>query len=185
MTKDQEMVRTLWEERQIEKVMLRFGRSLDIGDWAAYQRCFTEAVNIDFKRLTGFDEVRVSAQQWTEFARLFQTPMRRQHAYSNFIVDVTGDTAHAIVYFAARCWRATDMGEPHYVQYGWYEVWFERSAQDWRINRLRHDLLWIEGNAGVVDIQEPELAKTAQAVFSTQNMEAARVYLAAFAANTG
>jgi hypothetical protein len=58
-------------------------------------------------------------------------------------------------------------------------VWFERRKDDWLINRLRHDLLWIEGNAGVVDAQEPELAKTAQAVFSSTHIEAARAYLSA------
>ena len=177
MITEHRMIRTLWEERQVQKVMLRFGRTLDTGDWAGYQACFTTVLNIDFKRLTGFDEVRVSASLWTDFARLFQTPMRRQHAYSNFDIDVDGDAAHAIVYFSARCWRATDMGEPHYVQYGWYEVWFERVGEDWKINRLKHDMFWIEGNAGVVDMQEPELGKTAQAIFSTQNMQAARVYL--------
>jgi hypothetical protein len=179
VSSDEDKIRLLWEERQIEKVMLRFGRSLDTGDWVAYRSCFTDLVNIDFKRLTGFDEVRLDAHLWTEFARLFQTPLRRQHAYSNFDVKITRDAAHAIVYFAARCWRATDMGAPHYVQYGWYEVWFERRQDDWLINRLRHDLLWIEGNAGVVDAQEPELAKTAQAVFSSGHIEAARAYLSA------
>jgi hypothetical protein len=177
MSTEQEMIRVLWEERQIEKVMLRFGRTLDTGDWAGYRECFTDLVNIDFKRLTGFDEVRLSAKLWTEFARLFQSPLRRHHAYSNFNVDVSGDVAHAVVYFAARCWRSIDMGAPHYVQYGWYEVWFERKAAEWKINRLRHDVLWIEGNTGVVDTQAPEFAKISQAVFSPQHMQAARDHL--------
>ena len=80
MKTDREMLRALWEERQVNKVMLRFARSLDTGDWSAYLDCFTAPVNID--------------------------------------------------------------------------------------------LLWIEGNAGVVDAQKPELAKDSQAVFSAQNMAA-------------
>ncbi len=50
-----EKINALWEEKQVLKVALRFGRALDTGNWPAYRSCFTNPVNIDFKRLTGFD----------------------------------------------------------------------------------------------------------------------------------
>lgn len=56
---DAEKIGVLWEERAITSVMLRFGRALDLGDWPAYRSCFIDPVDIDFKRLTGFEEVRV------------------------------------------------------------------------------------------------------------------------------
>lgn len=50
MTTDQKLLE-LWEDKQVSKVMLRFGRALDTGDWGAYRSCFTDQVNIEFKCL--------------------------------------------------------------------------------------------------------------------------------------
>ena len=168
------------EEKAIEKVMLRFGRALDTGDWVAYRSCFTDVVSIDFKRLTGSDEVSVSADDWTLFAEQILTPVRRHHVYSNFNVEVEGESAYAIVYMTARHWKATDLGASDYTQYGWYDVWFVRHESTWKIRRLKHDFQWVEGNNALFDMSEPELAKTMGRVFSAENAQAARLALAPF-----
>lgn len=181
MPVDADKLQILWDERAITQVMLRFGQGLDLGDWRLYESCFTNAVNIDFKRLTGFEEVRISAALWTRFAREFQTPVRRHHSYSNFDIRLAGDAARAIVYFSARCWRSTDLGETHYVQFGHYDVRFRRLGDAWKISRLRHDYAWIEGNMGVIDAGNKGLAEAAALVFAPDNVAAARQHLASCA----
>jgi hypothetical protein len=166
MTTNADRLQAMLDERDVEKVMLRFGRALDTGDWASYRSCFTDPVDIDFKRLTGFDEIRVSADDWTEFAERILSPVRRHHVYSNVNVTVTGESATAVVYMTARHWKSTDLGTSDYTQYGWYIVAFVRNAEGWKIRRLKHDFQWVEGNNALLDMSEPELAKTMSRVFA-------------------
>lgn len=167
-----EKASALWEEKQVMKVILRFGRALDTGNWAAYRSCFTDPININFKRLTGFDEVRIGADLWTLFAEQILTPVRRHHVYSNFDMTIEGDHAHALVYMTARHWKSTDNGTSMNTQYGWYDFWFERRGDEWLMNRIKHDFQWVEGNGGLLDVHEPELVKTMQKIFTTENIEA-------------
>lgn len=177
MTNEEKLLE-LWEERQVMKAMLRFGRALDTGDWTAYRSCFTNPVNIDFRRLTGQSEVRVDADLWTRFAEQILSPVRRHHVYSNWDIKVEGDRAYALVYMTARHWKSTDIGTSSNTQYGWYDVWFERHDGEWLMNRIKHDFQWVEGNGALLDVHEPELMKTMAAIFCAENVEAAAAVLA-------
>lgn len=178
MTNEQ-MLLELWEDKQVSAVMLRFGRALDTGDWAAYRSCFTDQVNIDFQRLTGVPEVRVDADLWTVFAEQILSPVRRHHVYTNWDIKVNGDRAYALVYMTARHWKGTDLGASDYTQYGWYDVWFERTAKGWLIYRIKHDFQWVEGNNALLDMSEPALAETMRKVFSPENIAAGAAALQA------
>lgn len=175
---DADKLALLWDERAITKVMLNFGRALDTGDWPLYRSTFTDHVLIDFKRLTGCDEIRVSADDWTDFAELILSPVRRHHTYSNFHIDVDGDKAFAVVYMTARHWKATDLGVSEYNQYGWYDVHFERHSDKWLIARIKHDFQWVSGNNALFDMSEPNLAASMAKVFCDQNRTAAIAALA-------
>lgn len=169
-----EKINALWDEREVIKVMLRFGRSLDTGDWPAYRSCFTNPVNINFKRLTGFDEVSVDADLWTLFAEQILTPVRRHHVYSNFNVELDGDRAYLLVYMTARHWKSTDNGCSMNTQYGWYDVWFERRDGEWLMNRVKHDFQWVEGNGALLDVSDPPLVATMGKIFCEANFAGAR-----------
>jgi hypothetical protein len=177
---NEEKLTALWDERQVMKVMLRFGRALDTGNWASYRSCFTDPVNIDFERLTGQPEVRIGADLWTKFAEQILSPVRRHHTYSNWHVTVEGDRAYALVYMTARHWKPNERGSAHNTQYGWYDVWFERmSGDEWLINRIKHDFQWVDGNDALLDVHDPELGKTMQEIFQEKNFAAARASIAA------
>ena len=167
------LVDLLWEERQVTKAILRFGRCLDTGDWATYQSCFTPMVSMDFKRLTGQAEVRIPVSLMSRFGDLFLSQARRHHSYSNFDIDLQGDRAHAHVYFVARHWRATDNGHSSNTQYGWYDFWLERNVEGWLINRIKHDFQWIDGNGALFDLAEPNLAAVMAEIFTEENARAA------------
>ena len=160
----------LWARAEIERVMLDFGRALDLGDWPLYRRCFADALDVDFERLTGHPEVRVDADLWTRFAELILRPVRRHHQYSNFSATIDGDQAHATIYMVARHWRATEFGASEYVQNGWYENRFTRISGVWKITRLRHTFQWISGNGALFDFSEPELARVMTRVFTAENL---------------
>ena len=171
-------VALLRDERAITKTMLNFGRALDVGNWPLYRSTFTDTILVDFKRLTGSDEIQVSADDWTTFAELILTPVRRHHVYSNFHIDVEGDRAFAVVYMTARHWKATDLGVSEYNQYGWYDVHFVREGGTWLIARIKHDFQWVSGNNALFDMSEPGLAASMAKVFSDANRQAAVAALA-------
>jgi hypothetical protein len=173
-----EKLALLWDERAITKTMLNFGRALDVGDWPLYRSTFTDTILVDFKRLTGYDEVKVPADDWTRFAELILSPVRRHHVYSNFHIDVDGDRAFAVVYMTARHWKATDLGVSEYNQYGWYDVHFVREGGRWLIARIKHDFQWVSGNNALFDMTEPQLAASMAKVFCEDNRKAAVTALA-------
>ncbi|MBO9375408.1 hypothetical protein GG804_01375 [Sphingomonas histidinilytica] len=174
MTPEQKIA-SLWDEKQVRNVILRFGRALDTGNWPAYRSCFTNPVNIDFKRLTGRDEVRIDADLWTLFAEQILSPVRRHHVYTNWDITVDGDRAHALVYMTARHWKSTDLGVSHNTQYGWYDFWLARQADgEWLMHKVKHDFQWVDGNNALLDLQEPALVETMTKIFCEPNFAAAR-----------
>ncbi len=163
------MIETLWTRAQIERVMLNFGRALDVGDWKLYRSCFTDRFRVNFERLTGQPEVYVDADLWTRFAEVILSPVRRHHQYSNFAATIEGDKATAIIYMVARHWKSTDSGAAEYTQNGWYENSFECIGGQWKITRLLHTYQWVSGNGGLFDFSDPELVKVMGQVFDPKN----------------
>jgi hypothetical protein len=164
-----EMIEILWTRSEIERVMLNFGRALDIGDWKLYRSCFTDRFQVNFERLTGQPEVYVDADLWSRFAEVILSPVRRHHQYSNFSASIDGDRATAVIYMVARHWKSTDSGAAEYTQNGWYENSFARIDGQWKITRLLHTYQWVSGNGGLFDFSDPELVKIMGQVFAAEN----------------
>lgn len=171
---DTEAVLQRWlDEEAIRKIILRFGRSLDTGNWPGYRSCFTDKLLVDFSRLTGQPKILVDADDWTRFADLILTPCRRHHSYFNFDISVDGNSATAVWYFTARHWKATDLGASVYNQHGWYDGSFVREGEGWKMSYVKHDFQWVEGNNALFDMTEPELVACMQKVFNAANIAAA------------
>jgi len=165
----EQILETLWVRSQIESVMLRFGRALDLGDWPAYRSCFADRFQVNFERLTGQPEVHVDADLWTRFAQVILSPVRRHHQYSNLTVSLDGERAEAVIYMVARHWKVTDAGSAEYTQVGWYENTFARVGGEWKITRLFHTYQWVSGNGALFDFNDPELVEIMAQVFATEN----------------
>jgi hypothetical protein len=165
----QQMIETLWNRAEIERVMLNFGRALDTGNWPLYRTCFADRFVVNFERLTGQPEVYVDADLWTRFAEVILSPVRRHHQYSNFFATIDGDKADAVIYMVASHWKPTDGGASEYVQNGWYENSFQRIDGRWKITRLLHTYQWITGNGALFDFTDPELIKVMGQVFAPEN----------------
>ena len=164
-----QMIDTLWNRMQIERVMLNFGRGLDTGNWPLYRSCFADRFKVDFSKLTGQPETWVDADLWTRFAKVILSPVKRHHQYSNFNCTIDGDTAEAIIYMISRHYKAVETGDPEYFQNGWYENTFTRINGEWKITRLMHTYSWISGNGGLFDFSDPELIEVMGQVFDPKN----------------
>ncbi|MEW2165330.1 nuclear transport factor 2 family protein [Streptomyces sp. NPDC007084] len=180
MTLD-EKINALWDEKQVEKSILRAGHALDTDDWATFRSCFTETVLADFRRATGLDEVVVDVDLWVKWAKDILGQVQRRHVYTNWHITVDGDRAHARVYLTAEHFKSTDRGAPYNTQHGWEDFWLERQEDDtWLTARVKHDFMWIDGNFGLMDLSSPAVLEMMGQVFREENFEAARLALAAY-----
>ncbi len=162
---DEAKLQILWDRQEIGATMLRFGRALDTHDWPLYEACFTDPFEVDFFDLTGRPATTVSAAAWTEFARRCLDRLTVMHQYSNFTIDVHGDTANGIFYHVSRHYLPNKHGEGTYYQYGWYTNTFVRTETDWKITTLKHEFQWCEGNPTLIDQTDPDWIVAAQNVF--------------------
>jgi hypothetical protein len=155
----------LWDKLAVEDVMLRFGRALDLHDWAMYRETLLDEIEVDFQSLTGQPPVRVTADLWTRFAQVALEPLRTLHQYSNHRVSVRGERATSVLYMEARHHLPGAHGSPYLTQLGWYENEFVRSGGHWKIAKLRQHLQWTTGNAALIDFANPELQQVFAQVF--------------------
>ena len=162
----QDLLRELWDRTEIDQLMLRFGRALDLHDWPMYRATFTDRIDVDFRDLTGQPPSTVDADLWTDFARLILTPVTVLHQYSNHVIHIDGDGATSILYHVSRHHRANDRGASENVQYGWYDNGYTRTPQGWRISRLKHCFQWVEGNDRLLENSDPEFADVSRRVFA-------------------
>ncbi len=162
----QDLLRELWDRSQIDQLMFRFGRALDLHDWPMYRSTFLDRIDIDFRDLTGQPPVTVDADLWTEFARLVLSPVKALHQYSNHVIALDGDAATSTLYHVCRHHRASDRGGSENVQYGWYENAYARTAQGWRIARLKHSFQWVEGNDRLLERTDDEFNDVCRRVFA-------------------
>jgi hypothetical protein len=164
LTRDQK-VDLLWDKLAIAELMNSFGRALDLHDWALYERCFCDPLEVDFQRLTGRAPVLTNPRAWARFAASALARLAVHHQYSNHAIRVQGDVATGTVYMVARH-HSPDSGEWN-TQYGWYENTFARCEGDfgWRIRRLKHEFQWISGAPELIDLSDPESARAMRDVF--------------------
>lgn len=155
----------LWQERQIRGVMTRFGAALDGHDWDGYRRCLADRLTVDYSDATGLPPTEVDADDWVAFVRACVEPLATVHRYTNYAIELDGDTAHARFAHVSRHRRPNRQGADQHTQYGTYEVAFACDGEDWLIARLRHRAEWCDGNPAVVDSTTPAWRAAAERVF--------------------
>jgi hypothetical protein len=104
-------------------------------------------------------------QVWAEFASACLERLQVLHHYSNFHIELHGDTADGVFYHQSRHKLPNKFGEDTYYQYGWYENSFGRFEDGWKITKLKHTFQWCDGNPTLIDVSDPDWQAAAAAVF--------------------
>jgi hypothetical protein len=81
----------------IGEVLSRYGHTIDGKDWAGFRGLFTEGVVGDY----GAFGVLKGAAALTAFMEPRHVGVTSQHAITNTVVDLNGDTAHTRCYVIA------------------------------------------------------------------------------------
>lgn len=138
----------LARERVVETITGLFVGT-DNRDWAVVRECLADKVLLDMSSLGAGAAGTLPAQQivdaWDEGLRPLQA---MHHQAGNFLVNVDGDVAEAFCYGIASHYLPNPSGRNIRTFVGSYEFHLQRDAAcgRWRIDRLRFNLKYIDGN---------------------------------------
>lgn len=144
-----EALQYLLDRAEIEDVIVRYANSIDIGDWDRYRTCFTDEVETDFSEVSpgsSPDYEKRTAEEWVEVVRNGMSPYAAtQHVNTNFTITVDGDVASCVNYIHAQLYAPAGRVEDSREIVGYYTWILVRTADGWRIRRVKEYARWLVG----------------------------------------
>jgi len=143
-------VRRLEDEREVHRVLTRYGFAVDLGDADATAALYTDDTEIDLGPTSCFRGTE-GARQLVLDERHQEIVGRCAHTMGPFVVDVDvdGDRATAIGY--ARVYISDpDMRNPRLWRLGYTRFELVRAGSTWRIARRRSRSMGVPGGPDVL-----------------------------------
>jgi hypothetical protein len=141
----------LEDRTAISECVITYATSIDRADWAAYARCFTDPVHIDFSE-GGMPAGDFARDQFVGFAAVGLGGFTaRQHISPNHVITFDGDDADRAVcssYMYAQHYLEGADGGDFYLMRGSYDNHMVRTDDGWKIERLVQHVSWLDGNTG-------------------------------------
>ena len=134
--------------QEVEDVVVRMFVATDERDWATLESCFADPFLLDMTSLTGGNPSEVSPRQVADaWAEGFKPLDHVHHQVGNFRTRIDGGAATVRCYGIALHHRAKIASESRTRRFvGTYELDLVRTADAWRITRLKFLLKFIDGN---------------------------------------
>lgn len=137
----------LLDKDAIRDVRARFALALDTRNWELFKTLFTDSVEVDFSSL-GMARQTLSPDGVAEmFQRSFEHSQGTQQIYSNFLIDLDGDTATCSSYLLGHHFTPGFEGGDEVSLRGRYIDRFERTGEGWKIAASTFSLFSLVGNA--------------------------------------
>ena len=156
---DEQRLNTILDKQDITESILRYASGIDMRDWALYRECFTDELEVDFSAWNGGAPSTVSADQWVAGVRATLSGFEAtQHTLTNFVIDVRGDEATAVVHMSAQHYLPNDKGDSTLLIGGYYTHELVRAATDWKIRKARLTVTWTTGNRHVFSLARARVA---------------------------
>ena len=160
---DKQSINSLKDRTAVSDVVLEFARSLDVKDWAACRRCFTDEIETDYSDLRGEPPARVAADDFVTKRRAALEHLKTLHLSTNHLVTVEGDRATCVSAAVIHRLRPSD-GE-RFDTYATYTHTLMRTAVGWKITKVKQTVHWNTGNpdvhAGARSIPSPSTGERA------------------------
>ncbi len=145
-------LRRLTDESELRDLIHRYAFGLDDRDWTLWRSVFADEVVIDMSdyrpepppRLATAERVVRSAEV------LFAGFEATQHFIGTQRYEVSGDEAVITAHMRAEHWLTTGDGGDRYTMYGTYIDDCVRTADGWKMARVKLHLLREEGNRQVM-----------------------------------
>ncbi len=145
---NEELVQRLIDESDLRDLIHRYAFGLDHEDWVLWRSVFTDTVTIDMTDYQPGREPRpADADLVVGNARvLFAGLERSQHFLGSHRYVVDGDRATITAHMRAEHWLTTGMGTDKYTMFGTYTDEAVRTADGWKLEKVRLALIREEGN---------------------------------------
>ena len=134
-------------EREIVDGTIRYCWAIDERDWPALSSVFLEDAVAEFGYVPPLKGLEAIAGY---IASVLEPLDGSQHMVSNHQVRVDGAHATSRCYFHAQHMREAAADGPNYIVAGVYRDEWVQTAAGWRIRHRSLDILWTDGNPGVV-----------------------------------
>ena len=127
---------------EIQDLIARYGRAVDLRDWEAFDRIFTPGCRIDYAAMGGIAGDLVTIKAW--LADTMPMFVSTQHMMGLPVIDLDGDRASAVT-ICHNPMVLKDGDDPQLMVCGlWYHERFVRTAQGWRMEELVEERSYIK-----------------------------------------
>lgn len=135
---------------EIIDTILRFAYAMDMQNWAMLRDCLAEQVDVDYAALRGVERHITSADDFVAQREKDLLGLRTQHISTNHLVSIQGEQAECTSCFIIHRIDPTRMPDGNnYDTAGHYVHGLIKTAQGWRIDRIKQMVLWSRGNRDI------------------------------------
>jgi hypothetical protein len=134
--------------QEVEDVVVKMFVATDERDWPTLESCFTDPFILDMTSMVGGTPAAMTPRQVAAaWAEAFEPLSHVHHQVGNFRTDVSVPTATVRCYGIALHHRSGISAEAKSRRFvGTYELDLSATEPGWRINRIKFNLKFIDGN---------------------------------------
>lgn len=145
--RQEDPLRRLLEKEAVVATVNRLFRSVDEKDWDGARDCLAPRVWLDASSVAGGVPGDAVAADIVEGWRASLGELEAiHHQAGNYEVEVEGEEATASCYGIAYHYRPGASGANTRLFVGTYDLHLEKRRGGWRVDELRYDLKFTEGN---------------------------------------
>jgi hypothetical protein len=145
---------TTEDRLNVAETVYRYAYGVDTRDFASYRSIFAARVAFDFTSFQGGEPVVMDADQWVAGVQsVFTNLAATQHAMTNPITAIDGDTATCRMYVQAHHVYQADDPASWYTIGGYYDDTLVRSDDGpagWLLSGVTLTVLWRRGDPEIM-----------------------------------
>jgi 3-phenylpropionate/cinnamic acid dioxygenase small subunit len=144
---DERSLSLLLDRDAVIDLVLALARALDVKDWGACRRCFTDEIETDYSDLRGEPPQTVKADDFVALRRTALERLKTLHLSANHLVTVEGDRATCVSAAVIHRFRPED--GLRFDTYCAYTHALVREGGAWKISKVKQTVYWNTGNPDI------------------------------------
>lgn len=157
----------LLDKKALDEIIFQAMHAMDSRDWPSYRAVITEDSEFDFRDHgvatdDAVDVMRGGDAYLAVLASVIEGFDSTQHTVSNILHKLDGDRADTRCYICAEHFLNNDRGGRRVTCGGRYEIQSVRTAEGWKIHRLRFKTFWFDGNTSLYALAGKAVADRAK-----------------------
>lgn len=145
--RQEDPLRRLLEKDAVIDTVNRLFRGVDERDWALVEACLAPRVHFDMASVSGDEPAVLDSAEIIEGWREGLSHLEGlHHQAGNYEVEISGEEAAAFCYGIALHYLPNETGRATRTFVGTYDLNLRKHRGAWRVDRLRYDLKFLDGN---------------------------------------